>query len=81
MDMTTINRIAFVSCIVGLVVGVWLLRWARRELATLSGERHFLIKRRLGHLGRRLHAGALLIGAIAILYFSVAALLTLFVRH
>lgn len=81
MDITTINRIAFVSALLGLGVGYWLLRWARRELAALSTERHFLMKRRLGHLGRRAHAGALLIGAIAILYYSIAALFTLFLRH
>jgi len=81
MDMTTINSISFVSCLVGLAVGVWLLRWSRRELATLSGERHYLMKRRLGHLGRRAHAGAFLLGAIVILSISVLALFDLLLRH
>lgn len=81
MDITTINRIAFVSCLLGLGVGYWLLRWSRRELAALATERHYLMKRRLGHLGRRAHAGALLIGAIVILGYSVFALFDLFLRR
>lgn len=81
MDTTTINSISFVSCIVGLVVGVWLLRWSRREMATLAGERHYLMKRRLGHLGRRAHAGAFYLGAIVILSISVLALFDLLLRR
>ncbi len=81
MDMTTINGISFGACLVGLVVGVWLLRWSRREMATLAGERHYLMKRRLGHLGRRAHAGAFYLGAIVILSISALALLDLLLRR
>ncbi len=81
MDMTAINPIAFVSCLLGIGVGFWLFRLARRESAALAGERQTLLKRRVGLWGRRAHARALMAGGIAILYFSVAALITLLTRQ
>lgn len=80
--MSVINPIALFSCLLGLGVGYWLLRWARRELAVLAAsEPQRLLKRRVGLWGRRLHAGALLIGAIAILYFSAVGLLAILTRR
>lgn len=81
MDIATINRIAFVSCLIGLGVGYWMLRWSRRELAGLANERQTILKRRLGLWGRRAQARAFFIGGIAILYFSIAALFTLLTRR
>ncbi len=81
MDMTVINPIGLLSCLLGLGVGIWLLRWSRRELAVLSTERQRVFKRRLGLWGRRLHASALLVGAIAILYFSAIGLIAILTRR
>ena len=81
MDIATINRIAFVACLIGLGVGIWMLRWSRRELALLANERQTVLKRRLGLWGRRAHARAFMVGAIAILYFSLAGIFTLLTRQ
>ena len=81
MDQGHITTIAYLSCLLGLVVGWGLLRWAKRELATLAGERQTLLKRRLGLWGRRANARAIFAGGIAILYFSVIALFTLLARR
>ncbi len=79
--MAVINPIGFLSCLLGLGIGYWLLRWSRRELAALSGERQTILKRRVGLWGRRAQASALLLGAIAILYFSAVGLLALLTRQ
>ena len=81
MDMSIIQPIGFFSCLLGLGIGSWLLRWSRRELAALATERQRLLKRKIGLWGRRAQAGALLVGAIAILYFSVVGLLALLTRQ
>ena len=81
MDIAIIKPIGLLSCLLGLGIGYWLLRWSRRELAALSTERHSLLKRRVGLWGRRANASALLIGAIAIRYFSAVGLLTLLTRQ
>ena len=81
MGTAIINPIGLVSCLLGLGIGYWLLRWSRRELATLATERQRLFKRKLGLWGRRAHAGSLLLGAIAILYFSAVGLLALLTRQ
>lgn len=80
MDIAVITPIGFLSCLLGLGIGYWLLRWSRRELATLATERQRLFKRKVGLWGRRAQASALLVGAIAILYFSVVGLLALLTR-
>jgi hypothetical protein len=79
MDITTF-AIPLVSCLLGLGVGYWLLRWSRRELATLATERQILLKRRLGLWGRRLNALAVFGGGVGILFYSAAALLSLLTR-
>jgi hypothetical protein len=81
MDQTGINLIAFGSCLLGFGVGWWLVRYARRELALMAGERQRVLKQRLGLFGRRVHARALLIAGIAILYLSATGLLTLLIRR
>ncbi len=81
MDQSNINVIAFLSCLLGLGVGWWLVRYSRRELALMAGERQRVLKRRLGLFGRRVHARALLIAGIGILYLSAAGLLTLLFRR
>lgn len=80
MDTAVITPIGFFSCLLGLGIGYWLLRWSRRELATLATERQRLFKRKVGLWGRRALASALLVGAIAILYFSAVGLLSLLTR-
>lgn len=81
MDTAIINPIGFISCLLGLGIGYWLLRWSRRELATLATERQRILKRKLGLWGRRAQASALLVGAIALLYFSAVGLLSLLTRQ
>jgi hypothetical protein len=81
VDQSVINRIAFFSCLLGIAVGWWLLRWAQRQLAGLADERQTLLKRRLGLWGRRAHARALLAGGAAIFGLSVMALFDLFIRN
>lgn len=81
MNQPTINLIALGSCLLGLGVGWWLVRYARRDLAAMAGERHRIIKQRVGLLGRRLHARLLLVAGIVILYLSATGLLTLLVRR
>lgn len=78
MDQAIIDRIAFASCLLGLVVGWGLIRWAQRELATMANERQALLKGRLGLWGRRVHARMLLAGGATILALSVLALFRLF---
>ena len=80
MDIATINRVAFVCCLIGLGVGYGLLRWSRREMTLLASERQTLLKRRLGLWGRRAQARAFFVGGIAILYFSLAGIFTLLMR-
>ena len=79
MDITTFG-IPFVSCLLGLGVGYWLLRWGRRELAALAAERHSHLKLRLRLWGRRLNALAVFCGGVGILFYSAAALLSLLTR-
>ena len=81
MSQLTINLIAFMSCLLGCGVGWWLVRYARRDLAAMSGERHRLLKQRAGLLGRRVHARVLLVAGIAIIYLSATGLLTLLIRR
>ena len=81
MDTAIVNPFGLFACLLGLGVGYWLLRWSRRELAVLAVERQRILKRRLGLWGRRANAGALMVGAIAILYFSVVGLLSLLTRQ
>jgi hypothetical protein len=81
MGDSQITIIAFLSCLLGLGVGWYLLRWSKREIAALAGERQTILKRRLGLWGRRANARALFAGGIAILYFSVIALFTLLTRR
>ena len=81
MDQSGINFIALLSCLLGFGVGWWLVRYSRRELATMAGEQQRVLKRRLGLFGRRVHARVLLIAGIAILYLSATALLTLLIRR
>jgi membrane protein YqaA with SNARE-associated domain len=81
MDIGTINIIAFFSCLLGLGVGYWLLRWGKREMAILAGERQRVFKRRLNLWGRRANAFAIFIGGVAILSYSLFALLALLGRR
>ena len=81
MDQTTINLIAFGSCLLGVGVGWWLVRWARGELALMAGEQHRLLKQRAGLFGRRVHARVLLVAGIIIIYLSATGFLTLLVRR
>jgi hypothetical protein len=81
MDQGGINLIAFCSCLLGLGVGWWLIRYARRELALMAGERQRLLKRRVGLLGRRVHARAILAAGVVVLYLSATGMLTLFLRR
>ncbi len=77
MDQAVINRIAFFSCLLGVVVGWSLLRWAQRQLATLADERPTLLKSRAKLAGRRVHARALLAGGAILFGLSVIALFNL----
>ena len=81
MDQTTINLIAVASCFLGFGVGWWLIRHARRELAQMAGERHRVLKRRVGLFGRRVHARLILVAGIAILYLSATGFLTFLIRR
>lgn len=80
MEQGTINRIAFFSCLLGIVVGWYLFRWAQRELAGMADERQRLLKGKLGLWGRRAHARALLVGGVGIFAISIVALFDLFIR-
>ena len=79
MDQAIINRIAFFSCLLGIVVGWSLVRWAQRQLAALADERPTLMKGRAKLLGRRAHARALLAGGAVLFGLSVIALFNLLV--
>ena len=81
MDQTGINFVALFSCLLGIGVGWWLVRYSRRELAMMADEQQRVLKRRLGLFGRRVHARVLLIAGIAILYLSATGLLTLLIRR
>ena len=81
MNQTTINLIAFGSCLLGGGVGWWLVRWARRELALMAGERHRAFKQRAGLIGRRVHARLLLVAGVVILYLSATGFITLLIRR
>lgn len=81
MDQSTINLIALASCLLGVGVGWWLVRYARRELAQMANEHQRLLKQRVGLFGRRVHARMLLIAGIAIIYLSATGLLTLLIRR
>lgn len=81
MDQAIINRIALFSCLLGIVVGWCLLRWAQRQLALLANERQALLKGRLGLWGRRAHARALLASGATIFGLSIIALFNLFFRR
>lgn len=80
MDLRIINGVAFFSCLLGIGVGWWLFRWAQRQLALMAGERQVVMNKRLGLLGRRAHARALLVGGVVIFAVSIDALVTLFIR-
>ena len=79
MDQAIINRIAFFSCLLGIVVGWSVVRWAQRQLAALADERPTLMKGRAKLLGRRTHARALLAGGAVLFGLSVMALFNLLV--
>lgn len=81
MDQSGINVIAVCSCLLGVGVGWWLVRYARRDLAQMANERQRLLKRRVGLFGRRVHARMLLIAGIAIIYLSATGLLTMLIRR
>lgn len=81
MEQSTINLIALASCLLGLGVGWWLVRYSRRDLAAMAGERHRLLKRRVGLIGRRVHARLLLLAGVVILYLSATGLITLLIRR
>lgn len=81
MEQSTINLIALASCLLGLGVGWWLVRYSRRDLASMAGERHRLLKRRAGLLGRRVHARLLLVAGAVIIYLSATGLITLLLRR
>jgi hypothetical protein len=81
MDQGSINIIAFCSCLLGLGGGWWLIRYARRELALMANERQRLLRHRMGLFGRRVHARAVLIAGVGIMYLSGAGLLTLLIRR
>lgn len=81
MDQEIINRIAFFSCVLGIVVGWSLLRWAQRQLALMAGEREAVFKGRLKLWGRRAHARLLLVGGATIFGLGVIGLFNLFFRR
>jgi hypothetical protein len=81
MDQSSINVIAVCSCLLGIGVGWWLVRYGRRELSLMANERQRVLTRRLGLFGRRVHARVLLIAGIGIMYLSGAGLLTLLIRR
>src|SRR5919202_4392463 len=74
MDQSTINWIAFFSCLLGIAVGWRLLRWAQGQVTLLAHERETRWRGRLGLLGRQFHARALLAGGAAIFAISIVAL-------
>lgn len=80
MDQEIINRIAVFSCLLGVVVGWLLLRWAQRQLALMAHERPTIMKQRARLLGRRTHARALLVGGAVIFGLGVMGLFNLFLR-
>lgn len=81
MDQTIITRIAVFSCLLGVVVGWLLLRWAQRELASMAHERPTVMKQRAHLLGRRTHARALLVGGAVLFGLGVMGLFNLFLRR
>ncbi len=81
MDQSVINWIAFFSCLLGIVVGWRLLRWAQGQVALLAHERQTRWKGRLGLLGRQANARALLFGGALLFATSIVALVDLLVRR
>lgn len=81
MDQESINRVALFSCLLGIVVGWGLLRWAQRQLAAMAGERETLLKGRARLWGRRMHARALLLGGATLFGLGVLGLFNLFLRR
>ena len=81
MDQDIINRIAFFSCLLGIVVGWILLRWAQRELLAMADERPRPMKQRAKLLGRRTHARALLVGGAVLFGLGIMGLFNLFFRQ
>ncbi len=81
MDQDIINRIAFFSCLLGIVVGWILLRWAQRQLLAMADERPRPMKQRAKLLGRRTHARALLLGGAVLFGLGIMGLFNLFFRQ